>query len=90
MVAHQLAGFVERSRYYGVWILTEGASILTGLGFTIKFGLATAIVSIQERPPVPFQDRRAAYQAVIEDLAKALLQTAQNPQLITEAPELLG
>ena len=30
----QLAGFVERSRYYGVWILTEGASILTGLGFT--------------------------------------------------------
>ena len=30
----QLAGFVERSRYYGVWTLTEGASILTGLGFT--------------------------------------------------------
>jgi len=30
----QLAGFVERSRYYSVWILTEGASILTGLGFT--------------------------------------------------------
>jgi hypothetical protein len=24
---------------------------LTGLGFTIKFGLATAVVSIQERPP---------------------------------------
>jgi hypothetical protein len=67
-----------------------GSDDLTGLGFTIKFGLATAIVSIQERPPVPFQDRRAAYQAVIEDLAKALLQTAHNPQLITEAPELLG
>ncbi|KAN0124505.1 MBOAT, membrane-bound O-acyltransferase family domain containing protein [Russula decolorans] len=30
----QIAGFVERSKYYGVWILTEGASILTGLGFT--------------------------------------------------------
>lgn len=30
----QLGGFVERSKYYGVWILTEGASILTGLGFT--------------------------------------------------------
>jgi lysophospholipid acyltransferase len=25
---------VERSKYYGVWILTEGATILTGLGFT--------------------------------------------------------
>jgi lysophospholipid acyltransferase len=30
----QIGGFVERSKYYGVWILTEGASILTGLGFT--------------------------------------------------------
>jgi lysophospholipid acyltransferase len=30
----QIAGFVERSKYYGVWILTEGATILTGLGFT--------------------------------------------------------
>ena len=30
----QIAGFVERSKYYGVWILTEGACILTGLGFT--------------------------------------------------------
>jgi len=30
----QIAGFVERCKYYGVWILTEGASILTGLGFT--------------------------------------------------------
>ncbi|KAI0301858.1 MBOAT, membrane-bound O-acyltransferase family-domain-containing protein [Multifurca ochricompacta] len=29
----QIAGFVERSKYYGVWTLTEGASILTGLGF---------------------------------------------------------
>jgi lysophospholipid acyltransferase len=25
---------VERSKYYAVWALTEGASILTGLGFT--------------------------------------------------------
>jgi lysophospholipid acyltransferase len=30
----QIAGFVERCKYYGVWILTEGASIMTGLGFT--------------------------------------------------------
>jgi len=30
----QIAGFVERCKFYGVWILTEGASILTGLGFT--------------------------------------------------------
>jgi lysophospholipid acyltransferase len=34
IVILQIAGFVERSKYYGVWILTEGASILTGLGFT--------------------------------------------------------
>jgi hypothetical protein len=63
---------------------------LTGLGFTIKFGLATAVVSIQERPPVPFEDRIAAYQAVIEELAQALLQTAQNPQCITENAETRG
>ena len=63
---------------------------LTGLGFTIKFGLATAVVSIQERPPVPFEDRMAAYQAVIEELAQALLQTTQNPQCITENPETRG
>ncbi|EGO01516.1 hypothetical protein SERLA73DRAFT_103339 [Serpula lacrymans var. lacrymans S7.3] len=30
----QLCGLVERSKYYAVWTLTEGASILTGLGFT--------------------------------------------------------
>ncbi|KAI9512706.1 MBOAT, membrane-bound O-acyltransferase family-domain-containing protein [Russula earlei] len=30
----QIAGFVERCKYYGVWTLTEGASVLTGLGFT--------------------------------------------------------
>jgi hypothetical protein len=64
-----------------------GSNDLTGLGFTIKFGLATATVSIQERPPVPFQDRVAAYQAVIEDLARSLLQAAQNPHCITENPE---
>jgi hypothetical protein len=67
-----------------------GSGDLTGLGFTIKFGLATAVVSIQERPPVPFEDRIAAYQAVIEDLAQALLQTVQNPQCITENPETRG
>ncbi|KAH7931427.1 MBOAT-domain-containing protein [Leucogyrophana mollusca] len=30
----QVCGFIERSKYYAVWTLTEGASILTGLGFT--------------------------------------------------------
>jgi len=30
----QIAAFVHRCKYYGVWVLTEGASILTGLGFT--------------------------------------------------------
>ncbi|KAJ3558940.1 hypothetical protein NM688_g636 [Phlebia brevispora] len=30
----QLCGFLERSKYYAIWTLTEGASILTGLGFT--------------------------------------------------------
>ncbi|TFK96340.1 MBOAT, membrane-bound O-acyltransferase family-domain-containing protein [Pterulicium gracile] len=30
---YQVGGVVERSKYYAVWTLTEGASILTGLGF---------------------------------------------------------
>jgi len=30
----QFLGFVERCKYYAIWTLTEGASILTGLGFT--------------------------------------------------------
>lgn len=30
----QICGFFERVKYYGIWTLTEGASILTGLGFT--------------------------------------------------------
>ncbi|KIJ19826.1 hypothetical protein PAXINDRAFT_125984 [Paxillus involutus ATCC 200175] len=30
----QFCGFIERSKYYAIWTLTEGASILTGLGFT--------------------------------------------------------
>jgi len=30
----QFCGFIERCKYYAAWILTEGASILTGLGFT--------------------------------------------------------
>ncbi|OJA12673.1 hypothetical protein AZE42_10144 [Rhizopogon vesiculosus] len=34
MAYFQLCGFIERSKYYAVWTLTEGASILTGLGFT--------------------------------------------------------
>ncbi|KDR74386.1 hypothetical protein GALMADRAFT_250302 [Galerina marginata CBS 339.88] len=31
---YQLVGPVERAKYYAIWTLTEGASILTGLGFT--------------------------------------------------------
>ncbi|KZT20666.1 MBOAT-domain-containing protein [Neolentinus lepideus HHB14362 ss-1] len=30
----QLCGFFERTKYYAIWTLTEGASILTGYGFT--------------------------------------------------------
>jgi hypothetical protein len=63
---------------------------LTGLNFTIKYGHATALVSIQEMPPLLFQDRLAAYQAAIEDLAGALLEAAQNPQGITENPQPQG
>ncbi|KAJ7873378.1 MBOAT, membrane-bound O-acyltransferase family-domain-containing protein [Mycena olivaceomarginata] len=34
----QLCGVIERTKYYAIWTLTEGASILTGLGFTgLKF-----------------------------------------------------
>ncbi|KAI9572388.1 MBOAT, membrane-bound O-acyltransferase family-domain-containing protein [Boletus coccyginus] len=34
IAAFQFYGFVERCKYYAIWTLTEGASILTGLGFT--------------------------------------------------------
>ncbi|KAF8227989.1 MBOAT-domain-containing protein [Tricholoma matsutake] len=30
----QIYGFFERAKYYAIWTLTEGASIITGLGFT--------------------------------------------------------
>ncbi|KZT43052.1 MBOAT-domain-containing protein [Sistotremastrum suecicum HHB10207 ss-3] len=30
----QLIGFFERTKYYAIWKLTEGASIISGLGFT--------------------------------------------------------
>ncbi|KAF9649614.1 MBOAT-domain-containing protein [Thelephora ganbajun] len=30
----QIAGFFERCKYYAIWTLTEGAAIITGLGFT--------------------------------------------------------
>ncbi|KAI0736106.1 MBOAT, membrane-bound O-acyltransferase family-domain-containing protein [Fomitopsis betulina] len=30
----QFCGLIERTKYYAIWTLTEGASILTGLGFT--------------------------------------------------------
>jgi hypothetical protein len=65
-----------------------GMPDLTGLEFTVKYGGATALVSIQEMPPLPFQDRLDAYRSAIEAMATALLQTARNPQLITENPEL--
>ena len=64
-----------------------GSDDLTGLKFTIEFGRATALVLIEEVPPVPFQDRPAAYQAAIEDLARAMLEAAQSPQGITENPQ---
>ncbi|KAJ7067923.1 endoplasmic reticulum protein [Mycena amicta] len=31
---HQVCGTTERMKYYAIWILTEGASIVTGLGFS--------------------------------------------------------
>ncbi|KAG6328886.1 hypothetical protein ID866_10203 [Astraeus odoratus] len=34
ILVFQFCGFVERCKYYAVWTLTEGASILTGFGFT--------------------------------------------------------
>lgn len=34
IVLFQAFGPVERAKYYAIWTLTEGASILTGLGFT--------------------------------------------------------
>jgi lysophospholipid acyltransferase len=34
IIYFQFCGFVERCKYYAIWTLTEGASILTGLGFT--------------------------------------------------------
>ena len=63
------------------------SSALTGLNFTIEYGPATALVSAQEIPPIPFRDRRAAYSLVLRDLGQALLQAAQNPQEITENPQ---
>ncbi|KAF8627569.1 hypothetical protein AX15_004361 [Amanita polypyramis BW_CC] len=34
IAAFQIYGTLERSKYYAIWTLTEGASIVTGLGFT--------------------------------------------------------
>lgn len=34
IVVFQFCGFIERCKYYAIWTLTEGASILTGHGFT--------------------------------------------------------
>jgi hypothetical protein len=64
-----------------------GSDELTGLSFTIEYGRATALVSIQEMPAVPFQDRRAAYERTCRVLAEALLLAARSPQAITENPQ---
>ncbi|KAJ7667617.1 endoplasmic reticulum protein [Mycena polygramma] len=34
IAVYQVCGVFERMKYYAIWTLTEGASILTGLGFT--------------------------------------------------------
>ncbi|KAL5530551.1 ALE1 [Sanghuangporus sanghuang] len=34
LVFIQICGFFERTKYYAIWTLTEGASILTGAGFS--------------------------------------------------------
>ncbi|KAI0080680.1 MBOAT-domain-containing protein [Panus rudis PR-1116 ss-1] len=34
IVIYQFFGVIERTKYYAIWTLTEGASILTGFGFT--------------------------------------------------------
>lgn len=57
---------------------------LTGLNFEVELGRGKALVSVQEMPPVSFQDKQAAYRSAIRSLAEALLQEAQNPQGITE------
>ncbi len=67
-----------------------GSSDLTGVNFTVKFDHATTLVSVQEMPPLSFEDRLVAYQTIVERLARALLAAAQNPQGITENPELPG
>ena len=53
----------------------------------ITDGRATALILIEEVPPIPFQDRLAAYQAAIEDLTRVMLEAAQSPQGITENPQ---
>ncbi len=63
---------------------------LNALNFTVKFDHGTALVSVQEMQPLPFQDRLAAYQTILEQLAEALRQAAQTPQSIHETPERLG
>lgn len=67
-----------------------GSDDLTGLNFTVEYNRGTALVSIPGMQPVPFQDRTAAFQAVLEDLAAALLEAVETPQGITENPQLPG
>ncbi|KIY45977.1 MBOAT-domain-containing protein [Fistulina hepatica ATCC 64428] len=58
----QLFGVVERTKYYAIWTLTEGASILTGLGFTgfgpkgeTKWDGASNIVAKEVELPTNFK-----------------------------------
>jgi len=48
---YQIYGTVERCKYYALWTLTEGASILTGLGFS-GFAIPTSPAG-KNKQPVP-------------------------------------
>ena len=60
MLYLQLCQVIERTKYYGIWTLTEGAAILTGFGYTgvapdgkttVWDGAANIIVRNVELPP---------------------------------------
>jgi len=63
----------------------DGAD-LTGLEFRIEYEETIAHIAILDMAPLPFQDRVGAFRAVIEDLARALMQAIKIPDRITDAP----
>jgi hypothetical protein len=63
---------------------------LTGIQFVYELGCAKGWVSIQGMQPISHPDILSAYQAAILSLAQELLETAQNPQSISEARLPLG